>query len=80
MGNFNVNQSSVDRLDTFRAVFINSPMFRLLGKDCKTGVNLSNVSSLSIKAGICLAGGAGCRDIYRVLESDKQEMNRGKNG
>ena len=45
MKQFNVNQSALDTLDTFGAVFINSPYISLLGKDCKTGVNASNVST-----------------------------------
>jgi hypothetical protein len=35
---------SVDTLDTFKAVFINSPYISLLGKYLKTGVNVSNLS------------------------------------
>lgn len=44
MARINVNQLALDTLDTFRAVFINSPYISFLGKDCKTGVNASNVS------------------------------------
>lgn len=45
MAQINVIQLSLDRLDRFGAVFINSPYIPFLGKDWKTGVNLSNLST-----------------------------------
>lgn len=45
MEQINVNQFALDTLDALGSVFINSPYISLLGKDCKTGVNASNLST-----------------------------------